>query len=70
MSRPGDAPAPQRLRLDKWLWAARFYRTRTLASAAVEAGQVRVAAALDGEGYADATAVAAWMRAYGGTAHE
>jgi transcriptional regulator len=32
--------------------------------------QVRVAAALDGEGYADATAVAAWMRAYGGAAHE
>lgn len=31
-----------RLRLDKWLWAARFYKTRTLATAAVEAGQVRV----------------------------
>jgi ribosome-associated heat shock protein Hsp15 len=31
-----------RLRVDKWLWAARFYRTRTLAAAAVEAGQVRV----------------------------
>jgi ribosome-associated heat shock protein Hsp15 len=31
-----------KLRLDKWLWAARFYRTRTLAAAAVEAGQVRV----------------------------
>jgi ribosome-associated heat shock protein Hsp15 len=36
----GDA-AP-RLRVDKWLWVARFYRTRSLASAAVEAGQVRV----------------------------
>ena len=31
-----------RLRIDKWLWAARFYRTRTLATAALEAGQVRV----------------------------
>jgi ribosome-associated heat shock protein Hsp15 len=31
-----------RLRLDKWLWAARFYKTRTLAAQAVEAGQVRV----------------------------
>ena len=30
------------VRLDKWLWAARFYKTRTLASQAVEAGQVRV----------------------------
>ena len=31
-----------RLRLDKWLWAARFYKTRTLAAQAVEAGHVRV----------------------------
>ena len=30
------------VRLDKWLWAARFFRTRTLAAAAVEAGRVRV----------------------------
>jgi len=37
--------ADARLRLDKWLWAARFYRTRTLAAEAVDAGQVR----LDGE---------------------
>src|SRR5687768_18378875 len=33
---------PPKLRIDKWLWAARFYRTRSLAAAAVEAGQVRV----------------------------
>jgi ribosome-associated heat shock protein Hsp15 len=32
-----------RMRLDKWLWAARFYKTRTLAAQAVDAGQVRVA---------------------------
>jgi ribosome-associated heat shock protein Hsp15 len=36
------APAFARMRVDKWLWAARFYRTRTLAAAAVEAGQVRI----------------------------
>lgn len=36
-------PAHERLRLDKWLWAARFYKTRSLASQAVDAGQVRVA---------------------------
>jgi len=30
-----------RLRLDKWLWAARFYKTRTLAAQAIDAGQVR-----------------------------
>ena len=33
------------IRLDKWLWAARFYKTRTLATQAVDGGQVK----LDGE---------------------
>jgi ribosome-associated heat shock protein Hsp15 len=30
------------VRLDKWLWAARFYKTRGLAQAAIEKGQVLV----------------------------
>lgn len=30
------------VRIDKWLWAARFYRTRTLALGAIELGRVRV----------------------------
>jgi ribosome-associated heat shock protein Hsp15 len=34
--------ADARVRLDKWLWAARFYKTRSLAAHAVDAGQVRV----------------------------
>lgn len=34
-----------KLRIDKWLWAARFFKTRSLAAAAVEAGRVLVSAA-------------------------
>ncbi len=33
---------PDTTRLDIWLWAARFYRTRGLAKQAVEAGKVEV----------------------------
>lgn len=32
----------ERVRFDKWLWAARFYKTRTLAAQAIDAGQARV----------------------------
>jgi ribosome-associated heat shock protein Hsp15 len=39
---PSDPAAPARVRLDKWLWAARFYRTRSLAALAITAGHVRV----------------------------
>ncbi|MEM0954487.1 MAG: S4 domain-containing protein [Pseudomonadota bacterium] len=35
----------EKLRLDKWLWAARFYKTRSLAKQAIEGGKVH----LDGQ---------------------
>jgi ribosome-associated heat shock protein Hsp15 len=30
------------VRLDKWLWSARFYKTRSLAAEAIDAGRVEV----------------------------
>ena len=35
-------PVATRVRFDKWLWAARFYRTRSLAALAIAGGHVRV----------------------------
>jgi ribosome-associated heat shock protein Hsp15 len=37
-----EAAAVDDLRLDKWLWAARFYKTRQLAIDAINAGHVTV----------------------------
>lgn len=34
--------APDKVRIDKWLWAARFFKTRSLACTAVEAGHVQI----------------------------
>jgi ribosome-associated heat shock protein Hsp15 len=37
-----DPNAARKLRLDKWLWQARFFKSRGLAAEAIEAGSVRV----------------------------
>ncbi len=40
--RGADAAAPEPVRLDKWLWAARFFKTRGLAATAIAGGRVEV----------------------------
>jgi ribosome-associated heat shock protein Hsp15 len=37
-----DPAAAQKLRLDKWLWQARFFKSRTLAAEVIAEGHVRV----------------------------
>jgi ribosome-associated heat shock protein Hsp15 len=37
-----EQEALERLRIDKWLWAARFYKTRSLASGAITAGHIKL----------------------------
>ena len=36
------ATPPSEMRLDKWLWAARFFKTRALAQKHIELGRVKV----------------------------
>lgn len=37
-----NAPEAATMRLDKWLWCARFFKTRALAASAIKAGKVLV----------------------------
>jgi ribosome-associated heat shock protein Hsp15 len=38
----GDEQPNEELRIDKWLWAARFFKTRSLAAQAVSGGKIQI----------------------------
>ncbi len=48
----GPDPGPGRLRLDKWLWFARFFKTRSLAAKLCNGGAVRVSGTLVAKAHA------------------
>lgn len=37
-----NAPVSESVRLDLWLWAARFFKTRSLAKHAIETGKIEI----------------------------
>lgn len=40
MSKQPNHPPVESMRVDKWLWAARFFKTRSIAKDAIEGGKV------------------------------
>ena len=42
MNQPADSKQAAPMRIDKWLWAARFYKTRALAAEEIQKGRVQI----------------------------
>ena len=53
-----DAEPPAKTRIDKWLWAARFFKTRNIAKQAIEGGKVH----LDGQRVKSSKEISVGMR--------
>ena len=42
MSKQPESPVTESMRVDEWLWAARFFKTRSIAKDAIEGGKVHL----------------------------
>lgn len=42
MSKQPESPVTESMRVDKWLWVARFFKTRSIAKDAIEGGKVHL----------------------------
>ncbi len=57
-------PSEDRLRIDKWLWYGRFFKSRSLATRQCEAGRIRLNRTIVTKAHATVDRMADWTRRF------